>query len=32
MMGGLVGRYDTAGDGENYELAEPDEALKRYFA
>ena len=31
MMGGLVGRYDTVGDGEDYELAEPDKVLKRYF-
>lgn len=30
MMGGLVGRYDAAGEGEDYDLAEPDEALKRY--
>eukprot|EP00903_Cladosiphon_okamuranus_P012115 g11367.t1 len=30
MMGGLMGRYSTAGDGEDYELAEPDEALKRF--
>eukprot|EP00752_Nemacystus_decipiens_P008110 g7250.t1 len=28
MMGGLVGRY-AIGDGEDYELAEPDQVLKR---
>ena len=30
MMGGLVGRYEPGGDGEEYELAEPDEVLNRY--
>lgn len=30
-MGGLVGRYEPAGDGEEYDLAEPDEVLKRYY-
>ncbi|CAM9776641.1 unnamed protein product [Scytosiphon promiscuus] len=29
MMGGLVGRNDRAGDQEDYELAEPDDVLKR---
>lgn len=29
MIGGLVGRHGTVGDGEDYELAEPDEGLKR---
>ncbi|CAN0435548.1 unnamed protein product, partial [Ectocarpus sp. 12 AP-2014] len=29
MMGGLVGRYDRDGNEEDYELAEPDDALKR---
>ncbi|CAN0177159.1 unnamed protein product, partial [Ectocarpus fasciculatus] len=29
MMGGLVGRYDRDGIEEDYELAEPDDALKR---
>ncbi|CAM9236231.1 unnamed protein product, partial [Hapterophycus canaliculatus] len=29
MMGGLVGRYDRAGDQEDYDLAEPDDVLKR---
>lgn len=32
MMGGLVGRYAAVGDGEDYELAEPDEALKKCVA
>lgn len=32
MMGGLVGRYDRAGDQEDYDLAEPDDVLKRYVA
>lgn len=30
MMGGLLGRYDPGGDGEEYDLAEPDEVLNRY--
>ena len=29
MMGGLVGRYEPGGDGEEYDLAEPDEVLNR---
>lgn len=29
MLGGLVGRHERGGGGEEYDLAEPDDVLQR---